>query len=163
MVDRDFGQWAAGQYRGLLQAAFLLTGDRHSAQDLVQVALAKTQVAWRRVRSNPDAYVRRVLIRAHTDWWRRQTWRETPVVELPIVSTVGGERVVDLRDALLGALRSLTARQRACVVLRHYYELSEQEAADVMGCSVGTVKSTASRALAQLRQHPGLLEMKEYS
>lgn len=160
--DGDFAAWAGGCYGSLLHAAHLLTGDRDSAQDLVQTALAKTQVSWRRVRTNPDAYVRRVLVTTHTDWWRRRPWMERPTEQLADTPALRDEmRAVDERASLLQALQSLTPRQRATVVLRHYHQLTEQETADALDCSVGTVKSTASRALALLRAHPALDRTKE--
>lgn len=158
----DFSTWAASRYGSLLHAAHLLTGDRDSAQDLVQTALAKTQVSWRRVRTSPDAYVRRVLVTTHTDWWRRQPWRERSTASITDFAAHTDEvQAVDDRDAILRALQSLTPRQRAVVVLRHYHQLSELETAAALGCSVGTVKSTASRALARLRVHPSLAASKE--
>lgn len=75
----DFATWASARYAGLLHAALLISGDPQSAQDRVQSSLAKTQVAWRRVRDNPDAYVCRVMVTTNTDVWRRQPWRERPL------------------------------------------------------------------------------------
>ncbi len=153
----DFEAWATGRYCGLLHAAYLLTGDRDTAQDLVQTALAKTQVAWRRVHTSPDAYVRRAMVTTHTDWWRRQPWRErstAAITDRPAPDDSHGR--VDDRDVLLRALQALPPRMRTVVVLRHYLQLTEAECADVLGCSVGTVKSTTSRALERLRAHPAL-------
>lgn len=162
MTDTDFAGWAASRYGSLLHAAHLLTGERDSAQDLVQTALAKTQVSWRKVQTSPDAYVRRVMVNTHTDWWRRQPWRERSTAHIADYPVVADEvDAVDSRDALLRALQSLTARQRAVVVLRHYHQLTEEQTAQELGCSVGTVKSTASRALAQLRTHPSLHSSEE--
>jgi RNA polymerase sigma-70 factor (sigma-E family) len=151
-ATHGFTAWATARYAGLLHAALLISGDPQAAQDLVQSSLAKTQVAWRRVRENPDAYVRRVMVTTNTDVWRRQPWREqssAAMVDRP--AEASGFGVVDDRDELLRALQRLTRKQRAIVVLRHYVQLSEEETAAVLGCSVGTVKSTASRALAHLR------------
>lgn len=148
----DFTAWASGRYASLLHAALLISGEPQAAQDLVQTSLAKTQLAWRRVRDNPDAYVRRVMVTTNTDLWRRQPWRERPTAVLADEPTrADGFGAVDDRDELLRALQHLTHRQRAVVVLRHYVQLSEEETAALLGCSVGTVKSTASRALARLR------------
>ncbi len=155
MTDTDeFATWALARYGGLLHAAHLLTGDRDSAQDLVQIALAKTQLAWRRVHTSPDAYVRRVLVTTHTDWWRRQTWRERGDVTVEPATRTDDLAQVDDRDLLLRALQSLPPRQRRVVVLRYYLQLPEAECAQLLGCSVGSVKSTASRALNRLRDHP---------
>ncbi len=161
MTDDDFDTWAAARYRSLLHAAYLLTGDRDTAQDLLQTALAKTHLAWRRVRTSPDAYVRRVMVTTRTDWWRRQTWREEAFEQVPEHVIVHSDAHVDQRDALLRALQELPARQRTLVVLRHYLQMTEHECAVVLGCSVGTVKSTTSRALARLRESPALASIQE--
>jgi RNA polymerase sigma-70 factor (sigma-E family) len=153
----EFEAWATGRYGGLLHAAYLLTGDRETAQDLAQTALAKTQVAWRRVHTSPDAYVRRAMVTTHTDWWRRQPWRERSTATFIDRTAVGDSHgQVDDRDALLRALKDLPPRMRTIVVLRYYLQLTERECADLLGCSLGTVKSTASRALDRLRAHPTL-------
>lgn len=151
----EFDSWALGRYGSLLHAAYLLTGDRDSAQDLVQTALAKTQVAWRRVHTSPDAYVRRAMVTTHTDWWRRQPWRErstAAIADRPAVEDAHAR--VDDHDALLRALQDLPPRMRTILVLRYYLQHTEAECAEVLGCSLGTVKSTASRGLERLRAHP---------
>jgi RNA polymerase sigma factor (sigma-70 family) len=102
------------------------------------------------------------MVTTHTDWWRRQPWRERPTATITDQPQAGDStRSVDDRDLLLRALQSLSSRQRSVVVLRHYYQLSEAETAQALNCSVGTVKSTSSRALAQLRAHPSLTALKE--
>lgn len=158
--DSEFERWASARYRGLLHVAYLLTGDRDSAQDLVQTALVKTHLAWRRVEQSPDAYVRRVMVTTRTDWWRRQSWREVATADVPDRPSPE-DRSTDQRDALLRALQALPPRQRTLVVLRHYLQLSEAECAGLLGCSVGTVKSTTSRGLERLRQSPSLASLKE--
>lgn len=153
----EFEAWATGRYGGLLHAAYLLTGDRDSAQDLVQTALAKTQLAWGRVHTSPDAYIHRALVTTRTDGWRRQTWRErtsASITDRP--SLEDSHAQVDDRDALLRALQDLPPQMRKIVVLRYYMQLTEAECAQLLGCSLGTVKSTASRALDRLRTHPTL-------
>ena len=160
MSETDFDTWAAARYRGLLHLGYLLTGDPHLAQDLVQTALAKTHVHWRRVHASPDAYVRRVMATTRADWWRRQVWREESTDSLPESSDHVDERL-DLRDALLRALRGLPPAQRRVVVLRHYLQMSEAECAELLGCSLGTVKSATSRALARLRESPALATIQE--
>lgn len=153
----EFGPWAAARYGSLLHAAYLLTGSRDSAQDLVQTALAKTQLAWRRVHTSPDAYVRRVMVSTNTDLWRRQPWRERSVETISDRAAAGDSHgQVDDRDLLLRALQQLPARMRSIVVLRYYLQLSESECAELLGCSIGTVKSTSSRALDRLRTNPTL-------
>jgi RNA polymerase sigma-70 factor (sigma-E family) len=137
----------------LLHTAWLLTGDRHRAEDLVQIALVRTYAAWHRVRTEDAvAYARRVLVNAQHDWWRRRPWREQPVDQLPDAPAAGDSagRLHD-RDALVRALGRLGVRERAVVVLRYYTDLDIEAVADLLGISTGTVKSTASRALAKLR------------
>ena len=149
--DEAFSAFVAARSRHLLQAAHLLTGDRHRAEDLLQTALARAYLRWDRiVDEDPEGYVRRTMINAHIDWWRRKPWREEPTEVLP-------ERAVcdpdtDTRSALLAALATLSRRQRAVMVLRYYEDLSEAEIARTLGCSPGTVKSAASRATARLRE-----------
>jgi RNA polymerase sigma-70 factor (sigma-E family) len=146
---------AARQGR-LLRTAYLLTGDVHAAEDLVQTALAKLYLAWDRVASAPsiDAYARKVLVNEHTSTWRR-LWRHREVVtdtsshDVP----VAGEQYDGVPAALWDAVRALPERQRAVVVLRYYEQLSERETAEALGVTVGTVKSQASRALDTLRGH----------
>ena len=143
----------------LLRTAYLLTGNRADAEDLLQTALAKTYLAWDRIqdRGALDGYVRRVMVNTQTSFWRRRKVDEHVTDRLP---EVGGGRDahadLDLHDALWAALATLPERQRAAVVLRYYEDLSEAETAAVLGVSVGTVKSTTSRALARLRATTGL-------
>jgi RNA polymerase sigma-70 factor (sigma-E family) len=154
-----FREYVAGRSPALLRTAYLLTGHRGDAEDLLQTALAKTYLAWDRIRDREsvDGYVRRVMVNTRTSWWRRRKLEEYPTDALP-------ERRDDrdatddlaLHDALWSALAQLPKRQRAMVVLRYYEDLSEAETADVLGVSVGTVKSTTSRALVKLRDSAGL-------
>jgi RNA polymerase sigma-70 factor (sigma-E family) len=137
--------------------AFLLTGDLHEAEDLLQSAYAKVLPRWERVSSydSPDAYVRRVMVNLRTSRRRRlrdREWTTDAVVEPRSTSPDLSSMVVE-SDALLAALGRLPARQRAAVVLRHWCDLSERETAAVMGCTPGTVKSTTSRGLTALRTH----------
>lgn len=147
------------QHRGpvLLRTAYLITGHRHDAEDLLQTALAKTWLAWRRIEDKRalDSYVRRVMANEHTSRWRKRKVDEYPADELPErsrhVTTRSEHDDLDLADALWAALASLPRRQRVAVVLRYYEGLTEVETAEVLGISVGTVKSAVSRALAKLR------------
>jgi RNA polymerase sigma-70 factor (sigma-E family) len=159
-ADREFAEFVSAASPGLLQAAWLLTGEREAARDLVQTALVKTYAAWRRVRADDAyAYTRRVLVNAHVDRWRRAPWRESPSDAVPDVPVVrDGTSEVDSRLALTSALARLTRRERAVVVLRYYGDLSEAQVADDLGITRGTVKSTASKALAKLRVSPVLLD-----
>lgn len=152
--EREFEQFVAGSGRRLLRTAVLLVGDLGHAEDLVQVALERTARHWSRLDGAPEAYARVVLARLATDRWRRKNRRASEVfVELP--GTADPQDVatqVVNRQALVAALRKLTARQRAVLVLRYFDDLSEQQTAEALGVSTGTVKTTASRAIARLRQ-----------
>jgi len=152
--DADFSAYLAARQPALLRTAYLLTGSRADAEDLLQTSLAKLYLAWDRVREREavDAYARRIMLNEHNSLWRR-AWkrREFPVDEVP-ERDAQVDRYDDGRDASLWSfVQSLPRRQRAIVVLRYYEELTEAEAADVLGISVGTVKSQCSRALAALR------------
>lgn len=158
-ADSEFRAYVAARSPALLRTAFLLTGHHHDAEDLLQQTLAKTYLAWRRIqdRGAVDAYVRRVMVNAHTSRWRRRRVDERPVEQLPEPSSDADSTADhDLRDALWQALGDLSRRQRAMVVLRYYEGLTEPETAALLGVSVGTVKSTVSRALARLRDHRAL-------
>ena len=151
--EAEFEQFVAGSGRRLLRTAVLLVGDLGHAEDLVQVALERTARHWSRLDGAPEPYARVVLTRLATDRWRHRSRRVGEVFgELP---TMAGRldlasEVAD-RQALIAALRVLTARQRAVLVLRYFDDLSEQQTADTLGVSTGTVKTTASRAIARLR------------
>jgi RNA polymerase sigma-70 factor (sigma-E family) len=158
---RDFDEFAAAATQPLLRLGWLLTGDADQAQDLAQNTLIRTYGAWHRVRHDDAlSYARRIMVNLHTDWLRRRPWREQPRAELPDTGSGydGGHGAVEDRAALIAALQSLTRRERAAIVLRYYVDLSEQETAQTLGVSVGTVKSVCSRALAKLRVSPALRE-----
>jgi RNA polymerase sigma-70 factor (sigma-E family) len=148
-----FREFVLSRGPALSRAAYLLTADRSAAEELTQAALVKAALRWRRViaAGNPEAYVRRILVNQHISWWRRFGRREV-ASEYPLEKSQS-----DATDAtaqrldLAAALARLPKRQRTVVVLRFYEDLSEAETAAAMGCSVGTVKSQASAALAKLR------------
>jgi RNA polymerase sigma-70 factor (sigma-E family) len=152
-----FQAYVAGRSPALLRTAYLLTGNRADAEDLLQTALAKTYLAWDRIREREalDAYVRRVLVTTQTSFWRRRR-PESLYDELPERAGRDHHADSDLHDALWTALARLSRKQRAAVVLRYYEDLSEADTARVLGVSVGTVKSTTSRALSVLREDPSL-------
>jgi RNA polymerase sigma-70 factor (sigma-E family) len=154
----EFRTFVVARSTALFRTAYLLTGSRPDAEDLLQTAFAKTFLAWSRIHDKQaaDAYVRRVLLNAHTSRWRLRRVAETPYGELPEQASRDAVGAVDLHDALWRALETLPRRQRAVVVLRYYEDLSEPEVADLLGCAVGTVKSQSSRALAKLREVSGL-------
>lgn len=155
-MDASFEAFVAARSRHLLHAAHLLTGDRHRAEDLLQTALTRAYLRWDRI-DEPEGYVRRTMVNAHTDWWRKKPWREQSTDLVPDVAAPDVSGSYEERDAVLAALATLSGRQRAVVVLRYYEGLSEAEIACALGCSAGTVKSAASRAMAKLREHPGLV------
>jgi RNA polymerase sigma-70 factor (sigma-E family) len=150
----DFETWLVAREPALQRTAHLLTGDVHTAQDLVQNTLAKLYLAWDRIRTsdNVDAYARRVLVNEHRSAWRRPVTRRERVTEVvPDRPTTGPEYDDGSREAVWRFVCSLPPKQRTVVVLRFYEQLTEAEIADLMGISVGTVKSQSSRALASLR------------
>ena len=138
---------------GLLRFGYVLTGDAHRGEELAQTALVTTYRRWRHLRhEEPHAYVRRAMVNAHTSLWRRHR-RETPLPErFDLPSPHSGPVAYDDVDQVLRALRVLPPRQRAVMVLRYYEDLSEAEIARTLGCSPGTVKSQASRAMKALRR-----------
>ncbi len=151
--DTEFTAFMAGAAPALARTAWLLCGDAHQADELVQQALVRTYLAWPRARErDPLAYARRTLANLRVDTWRRRR-REvlTDPAQVPERAEPGGaDRVAD-RDQLGRALALLTPRQRRVVVLRHVDGLTEREVAADLGVSVGTVKSTSSRGLDRLR------------
>jgi len=153
--EDDFRSFVVARSPSLLWYAHLLTGDRHTAEDVVQTALAKTALAWPRVRrkDNPEGYVRRAIVTTHLNAVRRRPWREQPREFVPeSAHDRRPEGEFDDRDVMWQALAELPPRQRAVLVLRYYEDLSEAEIAESLGCSRGTVKSQAAKGLAHLRQ-----------
>jgi RNA polymerase sigma-70 factor (sigma-E family) len=151
--ETSFESFVAARLAALYRYAMVLTRDRHDAEDLVQEALTRTGVHWRRIvrKDDPEGYVRTAMLRIMTNRWRRPR-REVTVAEPPepAVADLGLEGLLD--DASLRArLAELPPRMRAVLVLRYVEERSEKEIARLLGCSTGTVKSQASRALAKLR------------
>ncbi|MGH3380783.1 MAG: SigE family RNA polymerase sigma factor [Actinoallomurus sp.] len=158
---KGFPEFVAAHQRSLLRTAYLLTGDGHLAEDLVQCALVKVATRWERVdaSANPLAYVRKVLYHEHISWWRRRgRHRDHPSADPPEPEVRPDFADDTLRTMVLRqALSRLASRQRAVVVLRFYEDCSEAETAALLGCSIGTVKSQTHRALSRLRElEPGL-------
>ncbi len=156
-ADEDqFRTFVETRWHTLLRLAYLLTGDAGRAEDLVQSALVRLHRHWRRVEraDGHDAYVRRIIVNLNISSWRRRRLSEHLVDELP-EQPQGWERdhteTHADRDQLARALVTLPPRMRAVIVLRYYDDLSEAEAAAVLGCSLGTVKSQTSRGLDRLR------------
>jgi RNA polymerase sigma-70 factor (sigma-E family) len=154
--QREFEEFAARELPGLLRYAVMLTGEPELAQDLVQDVLVKAHSQWRRVAAadHPRLYVKTMVTRAHLSWRRR--WAVRHIV-LASANQLDGEPVRDHalsivdRDDVWRRLAGLPARQRAVLVLRYYERLTDQEIAIMLGCSAGTVRGYASRALARLR------------
>ncbi|MBM7516102.1 SigE family RNA polymerase sigma factor [Nocardioides nitrophenolicus] len=152
-----FEEYVAARGPALWRSAWLLTGDRHRAEDLVQTALLKCWRRWDRI-ADPqavDAYVRRTMVTTYTDWWRRRWNGEVPTGELP--EPAAGEVDPGVRQDVVAALARLPRGQRAVVVLRYFDDLTEAQTAAALGIGIGTVKSQTSRALRTLRES-GLLE-----
>lgn len=155
-----FDAFVVERARVLWRSAFLLTGDRHRAEDLVQTALAKTYRHWDRIHaqgSSFEAYVRKTMLNTYVSWWRRKWNAELPsedVDRAPV--SVEPHRDADLHHDLVRALRSLPRGQRAVVVLRYFEDRTEAETADLLGISVGTVKSQTARAMSTLRASTAL-------
>jgi RNA polymerase sigma-70 factor (sigma-E family) len=149
-----FEAFVAGHATSLLRLAYLLTGDRGHAEDLLQDALERAYRHWPRViaADRPDAYVRQVLIHAVSDRWRKRRFAEVPLTSYTDRAMGDHMRDVDLRDELVRGLRTLPVRQRTIVVLRHCFDMTEADTAEAVGCSVGTVKSQTSRGVARLRE-----------
>jgi RNA polymerase sigma-70 factor (sigma-E family) len=163
-AEHEFTEFVMQHSYQLLRVAYALTGEQYAAQDLLQVALAKTAARWSHIHTDPEMYVRRALYHEYVSSWRRR-WRQR---ERSVASPPEPDHERDpsndavARIVLRDTLRTLPPRQRAVLVLRYMEDLSEREVAAVLGCSVGTVASQASRALARLRaalpataRHPG--------
>src|SRR5215472_15108856 len=153
-VASDLEQFLAERGGPLLRSAVLLTGSREAGEDLLQAALERLLRRWRAVDGSPEPYLRRTLYHLAVDGWRRQrmsrrrlglTWAQDRVAPDAIAE-------VDLRDSLVRLLLQLPPRQRAVLVARYWEQLTEAETASALGCSVGTVKSAASRGLSKLRE-----------
>lgn len=153
--EREFVEFVGGSARSFRRTAFLLTGDWHRAEDVVQVAMVKLYVAWPRLtRSGAfGAYARRAVVTCAIDDGRRPWRRERPVESADTGQANRRDETRDLDDRLVvvAALASLPPRQRAAVVLRYYDDLSVDETARVLGCTSGTVKSQTARGLDALR------------
>jgi RNA polymerase sigma-70 factor (sigma-E family) len=152
-TEQHFQAFVAMEAKALLHVAYLLTGDRGHAEDLMQTALYKAYLHWRRVMryERPDAYVRKVMLNERRRAWRRSRLGESLTAEPPDRGTPDVTRGVDERDELWAQLRKLPPRTRAVVVLRYWEDRSEAETASILDCSVGTVKKLASVGLSRLR------------
>jgi RNA polymerase sigma-70 factor (sigma-E family) len=151
-ASQGFDDFVSGRGQALQRFGYLLTSDWALAEDLVQTALARAYPRWSRIQSDaPEAYVKKVMVNTWSSWWRRRWRGEVPAASLPDVAACDPYAAVDRRYAVASALAGLPHRQRLVLVLRYHEDLSEQQVADLLGVSVGTVKSQASKALAKLR------------
>ncbi|MFF5172513.1 SigE family RNA polymerase sigma factor [Micromonospora sp. NPDC000089] len=148
-----YREYVAARLEPLRRTAYLLCGDWHTADDLVSTALVKLLRHWRRVSAmdNPDAYVRRTLLRVWLDERRRPWRRESSWAEVPDVAVHAGSDATADRVTLIALLAELPPRRRAVLVLRYFCDLSVEETANELGCTAGTVKSQAARAIEALR------------
>ncbi|WP_243704964.1 SigE family RNA polymerase sigma factor [Micromonospora sp. KC723] len=156
-LEEEFREFVAARSGALLRTAYLLAGDWATAEDLLQTALTKTYLAWKRLGGIDavESYARRVMVNTSTSWWRRRWHGERPTEVLPERAGVDEiEQQLD-RDVLWQHLSALPARQRAVLVLRFYEDMSEAQTAALLEISPGTVKSQTSRALATLRRRLG--------
>ena len=173
--DREqFREFMVSRWPDLVRLGYALTGDRWLAEDLAQTALAGACTAWWRVSraDDPDAYVRKMLINANNRRFRRRRPREEAraLADTPLPDAASSDRalpdpaladpavVAGQRSDLMEALRELPPRQRAVVVLRYWADLSDAQVAALLGCSEGTVRSQAWRALAKLRTSAALID-----
>ena len=163
--DTEFREFMHARWPAMVRLAYGLTGDQGHAEDVAQAAFARAYASWPRVRrsGDPDAYVRQIVINENRNRFRKHRVPERLTDSPPESALVDAEwtdttREYDERSALIAALQRLGPRQRAVIVLRFWMDLTEQETAAALNCSVGTVKSQASRALATLRQSTELVD-----
>jgi RNA polymerase sigma-70 factor (sigma-E family) len=153
-----FHEYVESRTPSLLRTAYLLTGNAADAEDLVQSVLAKTYLAWDRIEDQAalDGYVRKAMVNTHISWWRRRKLEEYPTDVIPDQAVADHAVASDLQESLRRAIDRLPERMRAAVVLRYLEDMTEPEVAEVLGISLGTVKSTVSRAVAKLREDADL-------
>jgi RNA polymerase sigma-70 factor (sigma-E family) len=151
-LGSDFDEFVRDSSPGLLRTAYLLTGDRGHAEDIVQTALLQVARRWRRIRGEPTPYARRAVVNLAKNRWRDRFRRprESSAVAEPGYAAPPDADVL-LQQVLLPAVMELPVRQRAVLVLRYFQDLSIEQTAAVLGCSTGTVKSQTHYALSKLR------------
>lgn len=153
----DFDDWVAARGPALLRFAYVLTGNAADAEDVVQDALSRALSSWARIcaADDPDAYVRRMVVNAHTSWWRKFRRRESPVAEVWLDGVPAAE---GRDDRLWQACRRLPEQQRTAVVLRFYEDMEYADIAALTGVREGSVRSRVSRGLAALRRELGEID-----
>jgi len=164
-LDGEFREFMHARWPVMVRLAYGLTGDQGHAEDVAQAAFTRAYASWPRVRraGDPEAYVRQIVINQNRNRFRKHRVAERltgspPESGFAVVAAADATRDYDDRSALIAALQRLGPRQRAVVVLRYWMDLTEHETAAALNCSVGTVKSQASRALATLRQDTQLVD-----
>jgi len=152
-TQSEFEEFATAATPSLLRSAYLLTGDQHLAEDLVQTALARTHRYWRRIndKSHAATYTRKTMYHQQVSYWRRRRFKEQLSDLPPERASSDNTADIDLKLSLRKALAQLTARQRAVVVLRYFEDRSVSETAAILRCSEGSIKSHTFRALNKLR------------
>ncbi len=155
----DFDDWVAARGPALLRLAYVLTGSRADAEDVVQDALSRALPRWSRISTldDPDAYVRRIVVNAHVSWWRRMRRREVPVESVRDRAVADGPSTEE-RDRVWRACQALPPDQRTAIVLRFYEDLDYADIAALTGVREGSVRSRVSRGLAALRRELGAPE-----
>lgn len=153
--EDDFDEFVVASWPSLFRASFLLMGDYHLAEDLLQSALAKVYAVWPRVShmEHPRSYTRAVLTHEAMAWWRRKSSAEIPVADWPDLTVAGHEESLTQAWVVWQALRRLPPRQRAVMVLRYYEDLSEAEIARTLGISAGSVKTHAHHAVRAMSSY----------
>jgi RNA polymerase sigma-70 factor (sigma-E family) len=152
--DAVFTEFVTTRSVSLLRTAYLLTGDRHLAEDLLQTALIKAYPLWGRIREPraAESYVRTAMVRTLINWRKRHAWtRERAAADPPDIATPADGDDIDTRVRLWPIVLALPPRQRAVIVLRYYEDLTESQTAEILGCSIGAIKSHNARALRTLR------------
>jgi RNA polymerase sigma-70 factor (sigma-E family) len=150
--SQGFEDFVNARGQALQRFGYLLTSDWALAEDLVQTAFSRAYPRWSRIESDaPEAYVRKVMVNTWSSWWRRRWRDEVPAASLPEIAARDPYQEVDRRQAVRSALAGLPRRQRLVLVLRYHDDMSEQQVAEMLGVSVGTVKSQTAKALARLR------------
>ncbi len=155
-APEGFEEYVAARLPALSRTAYLLTGNHHDAEDLVQRALVKVVAVWPRIADHPEPYVKRVMFHDNVSRWRRRSRRPEQLTDA-VPERTAEDADVTTRIALEQALARLTPKQRTVLVLRYYEDLTEVETAAAMGVALGTVKSQTRHALKRVRElAPGL-------
>jgi RNA polymerase sigma-70 factor (sigma-E family) len=149
---QDFAEFVAARSLSLIRLAYVLTGNQDAAEDLLQSALIKAAAHWGRIRTSPEGYVRRIMYREQVSRWQSRVRRpETVMAQVPEQPAEDPAASVDARLVLQSALRALPPGKRAVLALRYLEDLPESQVAEILGCSVGTVRSQTHKAITQLR------------